>query len=33
LNLWLVSCWRMLEHGTAKLLAELLEQGAFDDDA
>ncbi len=33
LNLWLVTCWRMLEHGTAKLLAELLERGAFDDDA
>jgi hypothetical protein len=33
LNLWLVTCWRMLEHGTAKLLAELLERGGFDDDA
>jgi len=33
LNLWLVTCWRLLEHGTAKLLAELLERGAFDDDA
>ncbi len=32
-NLWLMTCWRMLEHGTAKLLAELLERGAFDDDA
>jgi len=33
LNLWLVTCWRLLEHGTAKLLAELLERGAVDDDA
>lgn len=33
LNLWLVTCWRMLEHGTAKLLAELLERGAVDGDA
>ena len=30
LNLWLTTCWRMLEHGTAKLLAELLERGGCD---
>ncbi len=33
LNLWLMGNVRMLEHGTAKLYAELIERGAADDDA
>lgn len=28
LNLWLMSCYRILEYGSAKLLAELLERGS-----
>jgi biopolymer transport protein ExbB/TolQ len=31
LNLWLMTSYRVLEHGTAKLLAELLERGGYDD--
>lgn len=30
LNLWLMSNYRFLEHGTAKLMAELIERGAVD---
>ena len=30
LNLWLMSNYRLLEHGTANLLAELIERGAID---
>ncbi len=33
LNLWLMVNYRILEHGTAKLLAELIERGGGDDDA
>ena len=33
INLWLVTCRRMPAHGTAKLVAALLERGACDDDA
>jgi hypothetical protein len=33
LNLWLMANYRILEHGTAKLLAELIERGAGHDDA
>lgn len=33
LNLWLMTNYRILEHGTAKLYAELLERGSVDDDA